>query len=170
MKILLTDSVARKSSYTVEESIQFSGADPVLNAEICAKFEVSQQGEDVFSLDGSLKAAVITNCDRCGNRIDFNVEQDFSYQLRLEEEPQMASEYNCTDEDCEVVYLSEPVIESSEILEEQLLLALPTYCLCDDKCKGLCDRCGINLNEKQCKCKETNENSPFAILKNLQKN
>ena len=170
MKILLTDSVAKESYFTVEKSIQLSGTDPVLNAEIVAKFLVSQQDEDVFSLDGSLKAAVITNCDRCGNRVELNVDQSFFYQLRLEDEPQMASEYNCTDEDCEVVYLSEPVIESSDILKEQLVLALPTYCLCGDKCKGLCDRCGINLNEKQCKCKETNENSPFAILKNLQKN
>jgi uncharacterized protein len=170
MEILLTDSVAKESSFTVEESIQLSGTDRVLNAEIFAKFLVSQQKEDVFSLDGSLKAAVITNCDRCGNRAELNVEQSFFYQLRLEGEPQVASEYNCTDEDCEVVYLSEPLVESSDILKEQLCLALPACCLCGDKCKGLCDCCGVNLNEKQCKCKETNENSPFAILKNLQKN
>jgi DUF177 domain-containing protein len=170
MKILLTDSVAKKSSCTIEESIQLSGTDPVLKAEIVAKFLVSQPEKDVFSLDGSMKAAVVTACDRCGNRINLNVDQSFFYQLRLEDEPQMASEYDCTDEDCEIVYLSEPVIESSDVLKEQLLLALPVYCLCGEKCKGLCDHCGVNLNEKQCKCKEINENSPFAILKNLQKN
>jgi DUF177 domain-containing protein len=170
MKILLTDSIARENSFTFEESIQLSGNDPVLNAEVVAKFLVRKQEEDVFSLDGSLKAAVSTSCDRCGTRTELNVEQSFFYQFRLEDEPQMASEYNCTDEDCEVIYLSEPVVESSTILKEQLLLALPVSCLCSDKCKGLCDRCGVNLNEKQCKCREINENSPFAILKRLQKN
>lgn len=170
MKILLTDSIAKKISCTVEESIQLSDTDPVLNAEILAKFLVSQQKEDIYSLDGSIKSTVLTNCDRCGNRFGFDVDQNFHYQLRVGEEPEIALEYNCTDEDCDVVYLSEPFVESSDILKEQLLLALPVNNLCDDKCKGRCERCGINLNEKQCKCKEKNENSPFAILKNLQKN
>ena len=64
---------------------------------------------------------------------------------------------------------SDPVVETSEILSEQLLLSLPAHHFCDEACKGLCDRCGVNLNEKQCKCRETNENSPFAVLKQLQK-
>lgn len=170
MKILLTDSIVKKSSYTLEESIQLSATEPVLKAEVIANLLVSSQKKDVFSLEGNLKATVMTPCDRCGIMTDFNVEQSFSYQLLVEDEPEMASEHNSTDEECEIVYLLEPVIEGSDILKEQLFLALPTYCLCGEECKGLCDCCGINLNERQCKCKEINENSPFAILKNLQKN
>lgn len=170
MEILLADSAAKKNSLTVKELIQFSDIEPELNAEVVAKFLVSQREGNIYSLDGSMIAAVVTCCDRCTNMVELNFEQEFSYQLRVEEEPQMAAEYGFGEEDCDVVYLKEPVVESGDILREQLLLALPTTCLCGDNCKGLCDRCGINLNEKQCKCKETNEDSPFAILKKLQKN
>ncbi len=165
MEILLTDSVAEKNGFTVEESLQLSGIVPGMKAEVVAKFLVSQQEGTIYHLDGSFGAAVVTRCDRCAKTVEFEVGQDFHYQLRVEEEPQMATDHNCTEEDCEVVYLSSPVVESSEILREQLLLALPTSCLCSDTCKGLCECCGINLNEKLCRCRETNKDSPFAILK-----
>jgi len=82
----------------------------------------------------------------------------------------MNSEHHCSDDDYDVLYLSDSVIESTDILREQLLLALPVSSVCSESCMGLCDRCGTNLNENQCKCGEVNENSPFAILKKLQKN
>ena len=170
MEILLTDSVAGKNSFTVEESLQLSDIVPGMKAEVIAKFQVGQQEDTVYHLDGSFKAAVVSSCDRCLSTVEFEVGQDFHYQLKVGEEPQTATDYNCTEEDCEVVYLSLPAIESSDILREQLLLALPTSCLCGVTCKGLCDRCGINLNKKQCKCRETNEDSPFALLKKIQIN
>ncbi len=169
MEILLTDSVADKKTLAVKESFTFSDGFPLWDIEVNADFLISQEKDDVYSLKGNFKARADSSCDRCGNTVRLKIDEHFFYQLRVEEEPQMVSDYNCSDEDCDVVYLSEPVIDSSDILKEQLLLALPVSVLCDDKCKGLCDRCGINLNEKQCKCRETNENSPFAILKQLQK-
>ena len=32
--------------------------------------------------------------------------------------------------------------------------ALPSKFLCDDDCKGLCPKCGANLNEGPCECKK----------------
>lgn len=169
MKILLTDSIAGNRTYHLEESIHFSDA-AELTAELQSTLLVKQEKEKVYSLIGNLQAQVVTSCDRCGDKAELDVEQDFVYHLRLDEEPEMASEYNFEDEDYEVLYLSEAVVESHEILSEQLLLALPAHRYCVEECKGLCDRCGVNLNQKSCKCRETNENSPFAILKTLQKN
>jgi len=169
MKILLTDNRNKNRSFDIEEVFQFSDVDAKLDAKVVANFLLSQQTEDLYFLTGNLKATVATGCDRCGKKVEFDVDQNFRYQIRLEDEPQMVSEYNCTEDDSEVLYLSDPVVETSEILSEQLLLSLPAHHFCDEACKGLCDRCGVNLNEKQCKCRETNENSPFAVLKQLQK-
>ncbi len=169
MKILLTDNKVKNRRLDIEESFQFSDVGVELAAEVHANLLLSQRTEHLYRLTGDMNATVVTNCDRCGKRVEFNIDHDLRYQLRLEDELQTASEYNCSEEDCEVLYLSEPVVETREILSEQLLLALPAHCLCGEACKGLCDRCGVNLNEKQCKCRETNENSPFAVLKQLQK-
>jgi uncharacterized protein len=37
-------------------------------------------------------------------------------------------------------------------LREQWLLAAPGYALCRDDCKGLCPRCGADLNTGSCDC------------------
>ena len=37
-------------------------------------------------------------------------------------------------------------------LYEEILLEFPTRLLCDEECKGLCQKCGKNLNEGECSC------------------
>ncbi len=169
MEILFTDSIAKNRKFDIEESFCFSDAGAELAAEVHAKLLVRHQAAHLFDITGELTAKIVTSCDRCGDPVQLDVDQDFYYQLRLEVEPLLPPEHNCSDEDCEVLYLTSPAMDTSEILSEQLLLALPVHRFCDDECKGLCDCCGINLNEKQCSCREKDGKSPFAVLKQLQK-
>ena len=37
-------------------------------------------------------------------------------------------------------------------MREAMLLVFPTYPLCSKDCKGLCVRCGGNLNRNECNC------------------
>lgn len=170
MKILLTQELATKGTFSVEKSIRFTEMEPALTAELVADFQVHQVQENLFSLEGHLQGTVQTQCDRCCKALELIVSHDYTYTLRIGEEPLHASEYNCTDDDCETLFLNEAVLESDDITREQLLLAIPGFSICARGCKGLCGRCGINLNEKQCKCGDINENSPFAILKNIKNN
>ncbi len=170
MKILLAENSTNRKKYSVREFVQFSDTVPMFEAEITGSFLVSRKKEDLFHLEGELTAAVVSTCDRCGCRIEYGVQHDFFYHYHLESEPVRESDYDGTDENCEDVYLVEPVVETVDVLKEQLLLAMPQQSLCGEQCKGLCNRCGMNLNENQCKCSENNENSPFAILKKLQNN
>jgi len=167
MEILLTDINNKNHIFNLEELIRFPDEGVELRADIRAKLSFSQQKDDTFSLRGDLKARVIGHCGRCGTSVQVDIEQNFQYQLLLDEEPQVETEHECTNEDCELLYLAEPLVESSDILLEQLLLALPVQMICDTDCKGLCDQCGINLNKEKCSCRESNQNSPFAILKEL---
>ena len=38
-------------------------------------------------------------------------------------------------------------------LSEELMVESPIHALCRPDCKGLCDRCGANLNREKCSCK-----------------
>jgi len=51
------------------------------------------------------------------------------------------------------------------ILKDNIILNLPVKKVCDDNCKGLCPRCGVNLNEKTCDCKDENINPQLEVLK-----
>ena len=60
-------------------------------------------------------------------------------------------------------------IDLVPLVEQALLLELPLVPLCDDDCRGLCPRCGANLNEGPCQCDDgpVGEDNPFAALKDF---
>lgn len=67
----------------------------------------------------------------------------------------------------EVFYVdsSRNAIVLDELLRQEILLHFPARTLCFDGCKGLCDKCGTNLNEKQCTCthEDNSRIRPFRI-------
>jgi uncharacterized protein len=68
--------------------------------------------------------------------------------------------------------LDESVIDAGEIrvadvVREQILLAVPEQIFCKDDCKGLCPKCGSNLNLIDCKCADDDIDPRWAALKNL---
>ncbi len=46
-------------------------------------------------------------------------------------------------------------LDTEELIEDTLLLHFPSKMLCRADCKGLCPRCGKNLNEGDCGCKSS---------------
>jgi uncharacterized protein len=44
-----------------------------------------------------------------------------------------------------------------EHVREELILAYPAKILCRDDCRGLCLKCGADLNDGVCMCKRNQE-------------
>ena len=70
-------------------------------------------------------------------------------------------------EDLETAYFSGDEIDLSGLIREQIFLTIPYKPLCHEDCKGLCSRCGANLNIVDCGCEKNVRDSAFGILKNL---
>ena len=45
------------------------------------------------------------------------------------------------------------VLDVTSDVRQEILLSYPPKLLCREDCRGLCPRCGINLNEGDCTCK-----------------
>lgn len=56
--------------------------------------------------------------------------------------------------------------DAEPVIGEELMLALPDYPMCSDDCKGLCERCGADLNGGPCGC-EPAEDPRWAKLKQI---
>lgn len=64
--------------------------------------------------------------------------------------------------------VSEPELDVTEDIREDLLLAVPPNPICDEDCLGLCLKCGGNRNLKPCKCHEKKPGNPaWGDLDNL---
>jgi len=69
-------------------------------------------------------------------------------------------EYNIPfEKDCHIDYPLEKVnqlIDPTNEIREEIILDYPVKFLCRADCKGLCLKCGKNLNEGECNCGKTN--------------
>ena len=58
-------------------------------------------------------------------------------------------------------------MDLSDIVRRSILGALPMKVLCKEDCKGLCPKCGKNLNEGECGCDTSHVDPRFESLRAL---
>jgi len=58
-------------------------------------------------------------------------------------------------------------LDLGEAIRQSVLIAAPLQPLCRPECRGLCIRCGQNLNEEACTCEPSLADSPFYALQEL---
>ena len=141
------------------------GLDYTFNSPVVAHLRVTRSN-DIIRIDGDVETHVMLECGRCLKEFDYAVRSDFSlFYMQGREE---AEEKELTEEDIEITYFEGDLIDTNDILLEQVSLEIPIKHLCSPECKGLCPRCGADLNEGVCGCKEEERIDPrFAALKNF---
>ena len=71
----------------------------------------------------------------------------------------------------EYVVVKNGLLDIDRELVEDLLLEFPQKLLCKEECKGLCSKCGKNLNFDSCDCPKKKEIDPrLAIFQKLLEN
>jgi len=45
-------------------------------------------------------------------------------------------------------------LEINDDIREDILLNFPMQALCKQDCKGICSRCGVDLNHQECNCQQ----------------
>lgn len=69
--------------------------------------------------------------------------------------------------DTEIGYYQGEGLVLEDVLREQVLLSLPARTLCRQDCKGLCPRCGRNLNNEPCVCEDNSSDPRWSALSDL---
>lgn len=65
------------------------------------------------------------------------------------------------------IFIEDMKLDITAPLFEEMLLEMPSKILCREDCRGLCPRCGKNLNEGECDCGKSEGDPRLAILKTL---
>jgi uncharacterized protein len=60
------------------------------------------------------------------------------------------------------------VLDLSEVVRQEIILATPPSPLCRAGCAGICPHCGQNLNEDTCDCRESHIDPRWEALRGLQ--
>ena len=72
-------------------------------------------------------------------------------------------------QESDITYLSPGAvnININDDVRDSLILAVPMKKLCKEDCKGLCYKCGTDLNKNTCNCSENETNDRWDKLLEL---
>jgi uncharacterized protein len=135
-------------------------------ASVRAKFHVGRSGRGVL-ISGSFSGGVVLVCSRCLDLFPFQAHDDFHLYSETSAQGQLDEERALTDAELDVTYLEQGRINTDHLLRENILLSLPVQPLCREDCRGLCLRCGANLNQGACGCTEARVDPRLQILRKL---
>jgi len=122
--------------------------------------------QETVDLDFHLETEIDFDCGRCLEFFSLPVKGDAHYTLVPFQED-VKGEGEWSSEDDAFGFYREDLIDLESLVYDQILLQIPLKPLCRENCRGLCPRCGTNMNVSSCSCREEQANSPFAALKNL---
>ena len=138
--------------------VEFAGRYPI-SRPVIVEGEVRNRA-DVLHLELTARSTLDAVCDRCGKA--FLQEKVVPFSCVLAEEVQ-------SDDSDDIILLENDQVDVGELAREEFILEMDTKTLCSEDCKGLCPRCGADLNLGPCSCKK--EVDPrLAVLAKLLEN
>lgn len=118
-------------------------------------------------LVGDFSTQVEVRCARCLEPVVNDVAESFDLVYRPLGADAGRAETSVTGADVEIGYYHGEGLLLEDVLREQVLLALPLRSICREDCKGLCARCGRNLNSESCQCPDPLADQRWEALKGL---
>ena len=111
----------------------------------------------IIELTATVDAVCECICARCLTEFEYPLHMQITAHLTEDTEEESGTDSYIIQNDG---------IDLNEVIISEMLLNIDERILCYDDCAGLCQKCGFNLNEGTCDCK--NEIDPrLAKLKDL---
>lgn len=123
--------------------------------------------ESGFLLEARAKYDQKILCDRCLEPIIDPVSSELKLLVLNREPDAIEGEIELDSADLEVLYCPGEILDTRNILREQVELNIPMRALCRDDCRGLCPHCGQNRNETSCDC-EAPIDPRWEVLRGLE--
>lgn len=132
-------------------------------------------GASKISVSGKLKVAssmvyldlmvafsLTKSCDRCT--------AEFTKEYTLPVNHVLVTSLNTDSYDDAFIVIEDSWLDLDELITTDIELSLPMKHLCKEDCKGICQKCGKNLNEGDCDCSDTEIDPRLAALSRLLEN
>lgn len=159
------------------EELGLTDADMSIRGTIAVGLDLRAIERTIY-VTGVVEGTAVRQCVRCLK--DFDDPLAFSLRVVYEREVKATTVAKRVDvrkkkattlpdeeeeQNGDLYYFTGDHLELAPMLREQLILASPMHPLCSEECRGLCARCGKDLNEGPCRCGEEPTGSPFQLLR-----
>lgn len=135
-------------------------------APVEASFHLERKGNGVLATGAFMTTAVVP-CSRCSEPVSVPLSDQFIMLYVGAREAFRGEEIELSAAEMDVDVMEDDRLDLSRLLRENVLLNLPLQPLCRAECRGLCRRCGINLNETSCSCRVQESDPRLLPLQQL---
>ncbi|MEE1330938.1 MAG: DUF177 domain-containing protein [Acutalibacteraceae bacterium] len=158
--IFATDNTSLPIEYSLDlSSTEVSGIYP-LKKPVTVSGTVSNKASLVV-LDAVITYEYDAPCDRCG------AETARTHTIRLNKSLAVSIEGEESDS---ILTVPDMKLDLDELLYSEVIVSLPMKHLCKEDCKGICPKCGKNLNDGKCGCPEKEIDPRLSALAELLNN
>ncbi len=156
---LLSGDQERLTEQVTVEMKTFScqmGAFPVTEAKTFP-LTIKKVETDKYLIQGETEITLEMPCDRCLEPV--------AVKIPLE----IIREYNSKvkDEDSDEDFVIGYNLDTEQLLYCEILVNWPMKTLCNEDCKGICKKCGANLNHSSCTCDTVELDPRMAKIRDI---
>ncbi|MCH3964020.1 MAG: DUF177 domain-containing protein [Clostridium sp.] len=156
--LLDNETLDKDLDITLEESSFYDGGEYIDILKPIRFSGTLKKVGDLFVLTGNVNTVLGLTCSRCLEK--------FSYPMKIEINENFTGR-KTVDEGDDVIFIDNDYIDITEVIENNIILMLPIKRLCKKDCRGLCPKCGTNLNYSTCDCSKDEIDPRWAKLKNM---
>lgn len=155
--LMRADTQPLEFSERVCVAFETCGEDVVRVGELCLDGVIERTSRG-YQLTGRLAGEVVLRCVRCLGEFVVHLAEALEIELLPLSAAPREEDTRLGRDELDVIFFETPTVDLGALAGEQVQLAVPMKPLCSEGCKGICSRCGMNLNEGACACPpETDE-------------
>ncbi len=163
MKITIADIPDEGLVVDLEEKLNPS--DVLLQCAAKSRISLNKVGTEIM-ITGRLNADMDLQCSRCLK--EFRQSLDLPVNVVYHPIEEAGEERHALkDDEMDMGFYKDGELDLSELLKEQVLLNEQMKPLCSEHCKGICPKCGTDLNTGQCDCIIKEVDPRLEALKNF---
>lgn len=159
-RIFVSDNSSLPIEYSLDMSdVEFSGFFPLSEP---VKFDGTVSNKtSLVELDATIRYSYNAPCDRCG------IATVKEHKICVKKSLAPAIEGEDSDS---ILLVPDMKLDLDEFIYAEVIVSLPMKHLCSETCKGICAKCGKNLNDGECDCPKKEIDPRLSALAELLNN
>jgi uncharacterized protein len=161
---LLKAPIGSTREFSLDNSVPILGEE--LKSLVTGRVKLTKTHRGVL-VQGTVETTMPLECSRClktfNNKLLVNVEEEYFPSLDINS----GTPLELPDEPGSFTIDEHHILDLSEAIRQNALLALPMKPLCREDCAGLCPVCGKDRNKHKCNCNHDSIDPRWAKLGSL---
>ena len=137
------------------ESYDFAQKEPVNPT-------ITNLGDRRVMIEGGTNISLTLYCGRCLKEMiypmNISIQKEVDFNLTEEERAEGLDDTN---------FIIGYNLDVDTLIYDEILIDFPMKLLCREDCKGLCKKCGTNLNENTCDCDTTVLDPRMSVIRDI---